>query len=82
MDIQIKKSLLLSAKIRKAWLNMEKEELISPYLYYNFMKYVWWQTKLFSKYRPIIFYAVDKDNNIVMIAPMKVTIFSGKVDTL
>ena len=28
MDIQIKKSLLLSSKIRKAWLNMEKEELI------------------------------------------------------
>lgn len=82
MDIQIKKSLLLSAKIRKAWLNMEKEELVSPYLYYNFMKYVWWQTKLFSKYRPIIFYAVDKDNNIVMIAPMKVHIFSGKIDTL
>ena len=82
MDIQIKKSLLLSAKIRKAWLNMEKEELVSPYLYYNFMKYVWWQTKLFSKYRPIIFYAIDKDNNIVMIAPMKVHIFSGEIDTL
>ena len=32
MDIQIKKSLLLSSKIRKAWLNMEKEELVSPYL--------------------------------------------------
>ena len=65
MDIQIKKSLLLSAKIRKAWLNMEKEELVSPYLYYNFMKYVWWQTKLFSKYRPIIFSykEVDKRTN-------------------
>ena len=42
MDIQIKKSLLLSSKIRKAWKKIEKEELVSPYLYYNFMKYVWW----------------------------------------
>ena len=82
MDIQIKKSVLLTPKIKKAWHTMETDESVSPYLYFNFMKYVWWQTKLFTKFRPIVYYAINDSGDVIMIAPMKLDIISGKIDTL
>lgn len=82
MEIRIKKSMFLTSNIRKAWKEMEKDVSVTPYLYFDFMKYVWWQTKWFTKSRPVIYYAVDDNDKIVMIAPMKVNIFNGRVDTL
>ena len=82
MAIQIMKSLFLTSKIKKVWQAMEDEESVTPYLYFDYMKYVWWQTKLFSKFIPIIYYAVDDSNDIIMIAPMKRDVLSGRLDTL
>ena len=61
---------------------METDETVSPFLYFDFMKYVWWQTKLFTKYRPIVYYAVNDGGDVIMIAPMKLDVCSGKIDTL
>ncbi len=82
MAIQIKKSFYLSSKIKKAWRAMENDESVTPFLYFNYMKYVWWQTTLFTKCMPIVYYAVDDSDGIIMIAPMKRDVLSGRLDTL
>lgn len=82
MKYTIRKSIRISKSIKNAWQIMEQEEEVTPFLYYDFMKHVYWQTMLFSLWSPMIYYITDERNRILLIAPMKHHIFSGEIDTL
>ena len=82
MSFVIKRVKTVSKEIRKAWKIMQEKDGISPYLYFNYMNCVIWETRLRSLWSPQIYYAEDENHKIVMIAPMKRNIITGKIDTL
>lgn len=82
MDFFIHKSWRLNSRIKAAWKNIENTDDVTPYLYFDFMKYVYRQTLFFSLWHPCIYYITDEQDNIVFIAPMKQHFFSGTIDTL
>ena len=79
MKYTIRKSIRISKSIKNAWQIMEQEEEVTPFLYYDFMKHVYWQTMLFSLWSPMIYYITDERNRILLIAPMKHHIFSARL---
>ena len=81
-DYTIHKKLFINNELKKSWLRSECQEEVTPYLYYNYMKYVFWQTVFLSPWIPCIYFITDKNNKIVFIAPMRKHMFTGVIDTL
>lgn len=81
MSITIKKSYFITKKIKRNWEEMEKIHSVTPFLYYNFMKNVIWNSYLRLSI-PIFYYAENDRGEIKMIAPMKYLIKERKLDSL
>lgn len=81
-DYTIHKKWFINKELKKSWLRLECQEEVTPYLYYNYMKYVFWQTVFLSPWIPCIYFITDKNNKIVFIAPMRKHMFTGVIDTL
>lgn len=82
MTFYIKHNRFLSSKLQKAWIKMQTNKTVTPYLYYNYMRCVFWETKLLSLWSPRIYYAEDDKGIIRMIAPMRLHLFNGVIDSL
>lgn len=77
----IKKSFILSSRLKNAWAKIEHCESVTPSMYLSFMRYVRWQNYLLARI-PVFFYAEDEKREIVMIAPMSYGLVTRKYNTL
>lgn len=77
----IKKSYILSNRLKDAWVKMELGEGVAPSMYLSFMRHVRWQNYLLARI-PVFFYAEDEKREIVMIAPMSYSLVTRKYNTL
>lgn len=71
-------------KLERAWLNLEKQNReLSPFLYFNYLKYIFRQTARWSLiYSPMIVCAESSNGKILMIAPIKRNICNGTLKML
>ena len=60
-------------QVREAWLGMESADT-TPYLRYNYLKYVWSYTRRFAPYEAKVA-CVSSQQRIVMIVPVKYSLF-------
>ena len=77
----IKRTFILSKRLKTAWVEMEHNERVSPSMYLSFMQYVRWQNYLLARI-PVLFYAEDEEHEIVLIAPMSYSLVTRKYNTL
>lgn len=82
MTYRIHKSYFISKALKEAWQKLSKQDNISPFLYYNYMKNIIKQVRFFKTEIPVFYYAENEKGRIVMIAPMKKKLFHGTLDTL
>ena len=69
--------------LERVWKCYEKGESVSPFVYYDYIKYIRRHTAFFSpKYRIVILCVADEKDEILMIAPLKKEIFGGKYKML
>lgn len=74
---------LHNARLEKAWRNMEEGDCdVSPFLYFDYMKYIFRCTARKLSVRPMIVCVESADKEILMIAPVKKYIFSNKLKML
>lgn len=72
-----------NAKVEKAWRNMEKQNgETSPFLYFDYMKCIFQCTARKLSVFPMIVCVESPAGEILMIAPVKRYIFSGKLKML
>lgn len=79
--MKIKKTYFITNKIKKAWIDMERNCNVTPFLYYNYMKNVIWNAYLRLSI-PVYYYAENDNGEICMIAPMKYNVKNAYYDTL
>lgn len=71
------------AKLEKAWRNMEKQNCgISPFLYFDYMKYIFRCTARKLSVLPMIICVESPDEDIRMIVPAKKYVGSNKLKML
>lgn len=64
-----------NAALRNAWLEMEREGNISPFLYFDYVREIFRQTAwLNPAYIPMIYCLVNEQGEICAIAPMKLNV--------
>lgn len=68
-------------KLKSVWLNLEQSSNVTPFLYYDYMKNVTWNSMLRLSI-PVFFYGKDEKGKVVFIAPMKYGLLNEKYDTL
>lgn len=64
----------ISKKIQMAWLGFENGFGISPFLFYSYLKNVFFHTFFFKFFERPCIYTVEEDGDILLIAPMKYNI--------
>ena len=70
-----------SPRLKEAWKEMEQAKGVSPFLYYDYMRYIWYQEKYFSAYSPVVA-CVMEGNTYQMLLPLKWDMFKRRYKTL
>lgn len=72
-----------NTRLEKAWRNMEEKNVeISPFLYFDYMKYIFQCTARKLSVLPMIICVESPSGEILMIAPVKKYLFSNKLKML
>lgn len=68
-------------KLKSAWMELEKADGVTPFLYYDYMKNVTWNSWLRLSV-PVFFYGKEEKGKVVFIAPMRYGLLNKTYDTL
>lgn len=63
--------------LRSAWKEMEQAKGVSPFMYYDYVRYIWQQAKFFSLYAPKVV-CVMEDGKPLMLLPLKWDLFKHR----
>lgn len=68
-------------QLKEAWKRMEQAKGVSPFMYYDYMRYIWHQEKCFSAYSPAVA-CVKEGDEFLMLLPLKWDMFKRRYKTL
>ena len=67
----------LTSKIVQTWKAWDAASSYSPFLYFGYLKSVYWQTRFFVwQYNPVVAVVEDDGGDILMLAPLKRNIYT------
>ena len=64
-------------QLKSAWKKMEQANGVSPFLYYDYMRYIWQQVRFFSLYAPRVVCVMDEGKPL-MLLPLKWDLFKHR----
>ena len=76
--LKLKRLSICNKSLQSKWKEWEKDTSTSPFMYFEYTRFIYIFYKYFyHKYTPIIYCVLDKTDNILMILPLKKRLFGG-----
>lgn len=77
-ELRVKRVSINDKQLQSKWKEWEKDTNTSPFLYYDYTRFIYHYYKYYSiGYTPAIYCVTDGSGNILMILPLKKRLFGG-----
>ena len=77
-ELRVKRVSINDKQLQSKWKEWEKDTNTSPFLYYDYTRFIYRYYKYYSiGYTPAIYCVTDGSGNILMILPLKKRLFGG-----